>query len=76
MAKEKKTFSVESMKNFANVQLANPNYTMEEKLGIITMIEHILLVSNAYRGYMFLHLNDDNTAPSLGTSEYVSRKYF
>ena len=76
MAKEKKTIQVEYLKNYANQKLANPNYTMEEKLGVITMIEHILLVSNAYRGYMFLHLNDDNTAPSLGTEGYVARKYF
>ena len=76
MAKEKKTFKVEDIKDFANRQLANPNYTMEEKNGIITMLERILLDANAYKGYMFRHLNDDNTAPSLGTEGYVSRKYF
>lgn len=76
MAREKKTFSVELMKNFANVQLANPNSTMEEKLGIITMIERILLEANAYKGFMFLSLDENNTAPRLGTEGYVSRKYF
>lgn len=76
MARQKKTFSVESMKNFANVQLANPNSTMEEKLGIITMIERILLEANAYKGFMFLSLDENNTAPRLGTEGYVSRKYF
>lgn len=76
MAKGKKTIQVEMIKNFANEQLANPNYTMEEKLGIITMIEKILHEANAYNGFMFLSLNEDNTAPSLGTDEYVSRKYF
>jgi len=76
MARQKKTFSVELIKNFANVQLANPNSTMEEKLGIITMIERILLEANAYKGFMFLSLDENNTAPRLGTDGYVSRKYF
>lgn len=76
MPKKKKTIQVEYIKDFANRQLANPNNTMEEKNGIITMLEKILLESNDYKGFMFLHLNDDNTAPSLGTSEYVFRKYF
>lgn len=76
MPKEKKTIQVEYIKDFANRQLVNPNYTMEEKLGIITMIERILLESNAYRGFMFLHLDENNNAPSLGTEGYVTRKYF
>ena len=76
MSREKKTFSVQSIKNFANEQLAHPGYTMEEKLGIITMIERILHEANAYNGFMFLSLNDDNKAPSLGTEGYYARKYF
>ena len=76
MAREKKTFKVEEIKKYANVQLSNPNYSIEEKLGIITMIERILLESNAYKGFMFLSLDENNMAPSLGTEGYVSRKYF
>lgn len=76
MAREKKTINVQDIKNFANVQLANPNNTMEEKLGIITMIERILLESNAYKGFMFLSLGENNMAPALGTDGYVARKYF
>lgn len=76
MPKEKKTISVELIKNFANEQLAHQNYTIEEKLGIITMLEEILHKSNAYKGFMFLSLNPDNTAPRLGTDGFVSRKYF
>ena len=76
MANAKKTIQVEMIKNFANEQLAHPNYTMDEKLGIITMIEKVLQSANAYNGFMFLSLNDDNTAPRLGTDGYVSRKYF
>lgn len=76
MAREKKTIQVETIKNFANEQLAHPNVMMEEKLGIITMIEKILLEANAYKGFMFLHLDENNNAPSLGTEGYVSRKYF
>lgn len=76
MARQKKTIEVEMIKNFANEQLAHPNNTLEEKLGIITMIETILCKANAYNGFMFLHLTEDNTAPRLGTEGYVSRKYF
>jgi hypothetical protein len=76
MAKEKKTIQIEMIKNFANEQLAHPNTFMEEKLGIITMIEKILLEANAYKGFMFLHLDENNNPPSLGTDEYVTRKYF
>lgn len=76
MAKEKKTIQVEMIKNFANEQLSHPNNTMEEKLGIITMIEKILHEANTYKGFMFLHLDENNNAPSLGTEGYVSRKYF
>ena len=76
MAREKKTISVELTKTFANQYLAHPDYTMQEKMGVITMIEDILHSANAYKGFMFLSLNEDNTAPSLGTDAYVSRKYF
>ena len=46
MPKEKKTIQIEYIKDFDNKQLVNPNYTMEEKNGIITMLERILLESN------------------------------
>jgi hypothetical protein len=49
---------------------------MEEKNGIITILEKILHESNAYKGYMFLHLDENNTAPSRDTYEYYLRKYF
>ncbi len=75
MAREKKTIEVEMVKDYANKQLANENLIMEEKLGIITMIEEILHRSNAYRGYMYLSL-PNGEAPRLGTDEWVSRKYF
>ena len=76
MAREKKTIHVQYIKNFANEQLANQNYTMEEKLGIITMVERILHEANAYKGFMFLTLDENNMAPDLGTFEWTCRKYF
>jgi hypothetical protein len=76
MPKEKKTIQIEYIKDFVNKQLVNPNYTMEEKNGIITMLERILLDSNAYKGYMFLHLDENDKAPSRDTAEYYLRKYF
>jgi hypothetical protein len=49
---------------------------MEEKLGIITMIECVLHETDNYRGFMYLNLDDDGSAPKLGTDGWVSRKYF
>jgi hypothetical protein len=48
---------------------------MEEKLGVITMIEYVLHETNNYNGFMYLTLNNGE-APKLGTDEWVSRKYF
>ena len=76
MAKEKKTIQVEFIKNYANEQLANPNYTILEKLGIITMVEKVLHESNAYKGYMNLKLEENNSAPEFNTQGWASRKYF
>jgi len=76
MAKEKKTIQVEFIKNYANEQLANPNHTIYEKLGIIRMVEKVLNESNSYKGYMYLKLEEDNTAPAFNTQGWVSRKYF
>ena len=56
MAKEKKTIQVQVIKDYANFQLANPNKTLGEKLGVIAMIEKVLQESNAYKGYMYLKL--------------------
>ena len=72
----KKTVSVEQVKAFANEQLANPNNTLEEKLGIITVIEKVLHMADAYRGFMFLQLETDGQAPRLGTEGWCCRKYF
>jgi hypothetical protein len=72
--KARKTIEVGLIKEFANNQLANPNNTLEEKHGIITMIEHVLLKANAYNGFMFLN-PIDGTTPTLLTYEWTCRKY-
>ena len=74
--KARKTIEVGLIKEFANNQLANPNNTLEEKLGIIAMLEHILHKANAYDGYMFLELLEGYKPPALGTEEWCNRKYF
>jgi hypothetical protein len=73
--KARKTIDVELMKQFSNELLAHPDYTLEEKLGIITMIQEILHRTGNYNGFMFLNLID-GTAPDLGTYEWACRKYF
>lgn len=73
--KARKTIDVESIKKFANEQLAHPNNSLEEKLGIMTMIEQILCKTGNYNGYMFLKLTD-GTPPALGTYDWTCRKYF
>ena len=72
----RKTISVEKIKNKANNLLANPDIIMEEKLGIITMIECVLHETDNYNGFMYLNLEDDGSAPKLGTDGWVSRKYY
>lgn len=72
--KKRKTIDVESIKKFANEELALDN-SLEEKLGIMNMIEQILHKTGNYNGFMFLKLID-GTAPKLGTYEWTCRKYF
>jgi hypothetical protein len=72
---KKETINIELIKDKANILLASPNLIMEEKLGIITMIEIILHQSNNYNGFMYLNLVD-GSAPQLGSEEWVARKYF
>ena len=76
MPKQKKTISVQFIKEYANAQLNNPNNTTEEKMGIITMIEKVLHEAKAYNGYMYLSLEPNNQPPALGTEGWSARKYF
>ncbi len=76
MAKEKKTIQVQVIKDYANFQLANPMVSIQEKMGIITMIEKVLNTSNGYKGYMYLKLEENNTAPAFGSEGWATRKYF
>ena len=76
MPKKRKTISVEFIKEYANAQLANPNNTIEEKMGIMTLLEKILHESNSYNGYMYLSLDPNNQPPALGTEGWSARKYF
>ena len=72
----RKTISVEKIKSKANNLLANPDVIMEEKLGVITMIESILHDTDNYNGFMYLELEEDGSAPRLGTDGWATRKYF
>lgn len=76
MTKQKKTISVQYIKEFANEQLNNPNNTIEEKIGIMTMIEEILHKSNAYKGFMYTKIQFDKQPPKFGTDDWACRKYF
>lgn len=71
----RKTIDVKVVKEYANQQLANENLTLEEKLGIITMIEFVLHETDNYNGFMFLRL-EDGKAPNFGTYDWTCRKYF
>ena len=72
----RKTISVEKIKNKANNLLANPDIQMEQKLGVIIMIEGILSETDNYNGFRYLNLEEDGSAPSLGTDGWVTRKYY
>jgi hypothetical protein len=62
---KRKTVNVDDMKWFANTLLADPKVDSQEKMGIITMMEHILHSSNSYKGFMFLDITD-TSYPSQG----------
>ena len=74
MSKAKKTTSVQELKLWINNQLNNPNLTVEEKMGMITTIEHVLHGAGAYQGFMYTNLSEG--VPRLGTPAWVERKYF
>jgi hypothetical protein len=56
--------------------LANPNNSIQAKLGVIAMLEKVLSEANAYKGYMYLSLGPNNTPPEFGSEGWTSRKYF
>tara|TARA_R110000868_G_scaffold87457_1_gene244602 strand:- start:106 stop:324 length:219 start_codon:yes stop_codon:yes gene_type:complete len=71
---KRKTTNVQEIKEFANMILAKPDHVIniDEKRGIITMIERILHQSGNYNGFMFNDLEDTNY-PSPG---WFDREYF
>lgn len=74
MSKGRKTIEVQTMLDYANVQLARTDSfaTLEFKCGISAMVERILHRSGNYNGFHFLN-NDDS---EIGTLGYESRKYY
>ena len=70
----KKTTTVRTMLDYANVQLGRTDMhvTKEYKVGICCMIEKILHDTGNYKGFMFID-NDDSETGTLG---YYSRQYF
>jgi hypothetical protein len=75
MSYEKKTVSVSSMLEHANILLSlkeSDVITKDFKEGVCTMITKMLMMANRYNGFMFI----DNTDTDLGTFGNVSRKYF
>jgi hypothetical protein len=72
----RKTIELETLKKFVNNQLANDNNTIDEKQGMISVIEHALYRANSYRGFMFLDTTDGESIGSPGTHKHVRRKYF
>jgi hypothetical protein len=71
----RKTFELEIIKGFVNEQLANDQNTLDEKQGMISVLEHVLLRSDSYRGFMFLDVGEESNGPP-GSPKHVRRKYF
>lgn len=71
----RKTFELEAIKGFINEQLANDQNTLDEKQGMISVLEHVLLRSDSYRGFMFLDVGEESIGPP-GSPKHVRRKYF
>jgi hypothetical protein len=71
----RKTFEIERIKAFVNEQLANDGNTLDEKQGMISVLEHVLMRSDSYKGFMFLDAGGESIGPP-GTPKHVRRKYF
>jgi hypothetical protein len=71
----RKTFEIERIKTFVNEQLANDGNTLDEKQGMICVLEHVLMRSDSYKGFMFLDAGGESIGPP-GTPKHVRRKYF
>jgi hypothetical protein len=76
MAKAKKTIEIKFIKDMVNEQLNNPNVTIEEKFGMIAVLESVTHRANCYNGYMYTRLDAEGSAPRIGTENWVFRKYF
>jgi uncharacterized phage-like protein YoqJ len=78
----KKTVKVAEMVDFANELLANENFSVDFKEGVIEMIQKVYSKSDSYNGFMFINsdkaiLNyDKETGEATATQGYVSRRYF
>lgn len=73
MVKGKKTIQVESLRIWANNSLKREDEFADQKFkaGICNAIERILHDSDNYRGFSFLHENQE-----VGSPNYYSRYYF
>lgn len=71
---KRKTVSVKYIVEYANLQLSRTDEiaTKDFKIGICSMVESVLHISDQYQGFMFIN-NDDIEINTLG---YYSRKYF
>ena len=71
---QRKTIDVHSMLAYANDQLKRTDEyaTIWFKAGICLMIEHILMSTDNYRGFMFIDNNDSD----INTLGYYSRAYY
>ncbi len=72
----RKTVPSKVLKDFVNNQLANDNNTIEEKQGMISVLEHALHRTGSYNGFMFLDTQNGESIGSPGTHNHVRRKYF
>jgi len=68
--KTKKTIKVSQLIEVAN-ELLSREITIEQKEGIIVMLENVLHATNSYGGFVFLDPTDSQT----GTDGFYKRRY-
>ena len=68
--KTKKTIKVSQLIDLANDQLSR-EITIEQKEGIILMLENVLHATNSYSGFVFLDPSDSQ----FGTDGFYKRRY-
>jgi|LauGreDrversion4_2_1035121.scaffolds.fasta_scaffold04348_3 hypothetical protein len=77
MPTPRKTTQVEQILEFVNTQLRQDHWTPEEKRGMYIVLDRILLDTNQYAGFNYVHpYNPEDPEFEINGKKEVSRQYY